>query len=251
MLEKIRLTNFKAFKDITFDIKPITIFVGQNNSGKSSFIASLRLLAQSSTSFDGAVPLLLNGPLGDFGTFKDIVNDNSTRKTISIELWFKSWGNEMKFIENFYKKGKIKGIKQTIKFKHKPILRQTVISDFDLEINDKSEITVAYNSKANKHYLKKYQNKTLDNYFQDDSSFEALFHHFHVMSLEPGDNFKNRTELNELRSLRHPIGLQDASISYWKNIEYIGPVRQSPKRSYIYSGERHGKVGKKEKMPQA
>ncbi len=42
MIEKIRLQNFKLHKDTTLEIKPITIFIGQNNSGKSSIFQALQ-----------------------------------------------------------------------------------------------------------------------------------------------------------------------------------------------------------------
>ncbi len=47
MLEKIRLQNFKLHKDTNLEIKPITIFIGQNNSGKSSIFQALQLIKQN------------------------------------------------------------------------------------------------------------------------------------------------------------------------------------------------------------
>ncbi|MDP3103402.1 MAG: AAA family ATPase, partial [Candidatus Methanoperedens sp.] len=47
MLEKIKLQNFKLHKDTTLEIKPITIFIGQNNSGKSSIFQALQLIKQN------------------------------------------------------------------------------------------------------------------------------------------------------------------------------------------------------------
>jgi AAA15 family ATPase/GTPase len=47
MLEKIKLQNFKLHKDTTLEIKPITLFIGQNNSGKSSIFQALQLIKQN------------------------------------------------------------------------------------------------------------------------------------------------------------------------------------------------------------
>lgn len=47
MLQKIRIQNFKLHKDTPLEIKPITLFIGQNNSGKSSIFQALQLIKQN------------------------------------------------------------------------------------------------------------------------------------------------------------------------------------------------------------
>lgn len=47
MLQKIKLQNFKLHKDTSLEIKPITLFIGQNNSGKSSIFQALQLIKQN------------------------------------------------------------------------------------------------------------------------------------------------------------------------------------------------------------
>lgn len=76
MLEKLQLTDCKAFHELVVNLRPLTVLLGPNNSGKSSIIAPIRLLAQTATSADPRVPLLLDGPLGDFGTYRDLVYGN-------------------------------------------------------------------------------------------------------------------------------------------------------------------------------
>ena len=48
MLLKFGLRNFKAFRDQSFDLAPITVFVGRNGAGKSSVLQALAFLKQSS-----------------------------------------------------------------------------------------------------------------------------------------------------------------------------------------------------------
>lgn len=48
MLEKLRIKNFKAHEDTDLDLRPITIFIGPNNSGKSSVLQFLLLLKSKS-----------------------------------------------------------------------------------------------------------------------------------------------------------------------------------------------------------
>jgi AAA15 family ATPase/GTPase len=44
MIKSIKLQNFKSHKDTELVLKPISIFIGNNNSGKSSTYQSLLLL---------------------------------------------------------------------------------------------------------------------------------------------------------------------------------------------------------------
>ena len=45
MLKRIRLENFRGFDDHTIDFGQITIAVGRNNAGKSTFVEALRLVS--------------------------------------------------------------------------------------------------------------------------------------------------------------------------------------------------------------
>lgn len=76
------IANFRRLKNIpSIPIKPITILVGKNSSGKSSYLRSLPLLNQSvSTETSGAI--LWWGDLVDFGSFKETFHYKSTEKEI-------------------------------------------------------------------------------------------------------------------------------------------------------------------------
>ncbi len=146
MLQKIKLQNFKLHKDTSLEFKPITLFIGQNNSGKSSIFQALQLIKQTlKTSSEGETGFIggksfLTPPkpqkstieyylypnqLIDIGTFEDIIRKNERFIGISIEGNFpakkqalkeKGIGNiqvsyEMKFRNNTlnYHSGGIKG----------------------------------------------------------------------------------------------------------------------------------------------
>ena len=87
MIDKIRLKNYKAFKDAEIEIKPITILVGPNNGGKSSFIQSI-LLIQQTLMGSGKEVLSLNGPLLNLGDFESIVNQNAKEKEMGFKFVF-------------------------------------------------------------------------------------------------------------------------------------------------------------------
>ena len=98
MISKIVLKNFKAFEEQAIDFRPITLFLGPNNSGKSSILAALRILVQTIESYDPQVPILLNGVMGDFGTYRDVVFDNNPRRHIHISVYFCTIRWSFKFI---------------------------------------------------------------------------------------------------------------------------------------------------------
>ncbi len=105
MLQKIKLQNFKLHKDTTLEIKPITLFIGQNNSGKSSIFQALQLIKQNlKTSrerlgFERYGNLLIPpkplkttvdyylypNRLIDIGTFEDVLRRNERFVGISLE----------------------------------------------------------------------------------------------------------------------------------------------------------------------
>ena len=69
-MDKIRLINFRNIKDSgEIELKPLTILVGKNGSGKSSFLRLFPLLQQSFLSAKKG-PLLWYRDKGvDFGDF--------------------------------------------------------------------------------------------------------------------------------------------------------------------------------------
>lgn len=78
MFTRLRITNFKAWQD-TGDIalRPVTMLLGTNSSGKSSLIQSLLLLKQTVQSPDRTIHLNLGGDevndLFNFGDFTSVL----------------------------------------------------------------------------------------------------------------------------------------------------------------------------------
>jgi AAA15 family ATPase/GTPase len=86
MFTYLGLKNFRAFESLDLELAPITILVGPNNSGKSSIISAMRILTQTVRNEDYRIPLVLNGPLGQFGTYKDLVFENVKERSIGIAI---------------------------------------------------------------------------------------------------------------------------------------------------------------------
>lgn len=76
MVKQLRVKNFRSIEDSgLIDIKPITVFLGKNSCGKSSFIRILPLLKQSLEK-EKHEPLLWYGDYIDFGGFSEIMPKN-------------------------------------------------------------------------------------------------------------------------------------------------------------------------------
>jgi predicted ATPase len=87
-MDRIRLQHYRCLEDTGYlSVKPITILVGANSSGKSSFLKYFALLKQSVSSFVQGV-FLWNGPLVDFRDFDNTVS--SGQKTIEVEFTINS-----------------------------------------------------------------------------------------------------------------------------------------------------------------
>lgn len=82
--------NLRALSDTgVVDLKPITILVGKNSAGKSTFARVLPLLKQSAERRKKA-PLLWYGRLVDFGSFAEAVSSLSEEREIELLLRFSS-----------------------------------------------------------------------------------------------------------------------------------------------------------------
>lgn len=85
-MDSIRLRNYRCFDDTSYvDIKPITMLLGANSSGKSSFLKFLPLLKQS-VGVGTKGSFLWNSDNVDFNNFQNTVKDGSDEMVISMQI---------------------------------------------------------------------------------------------------------------------------------------------------------------------
>jgi len=86
MITSWKAFNFKSIRDETeLALGPLTIFAGANSSGKSTFIQSVLLIAQTLANRVGSRSVVLNGALTSLGQFDDLKSINSQGDQIAIE----------------------------------------------------------------------------------------------------------------------------------------------------------------------
>src|SRR5699024_5767620 len=85
MITQWKVSNFKSIREETeLDLGSLTIFAGANSSGKSTFIQSMLLVAQTLLHKVGSRSVVLNGAYASLGQFDDIKSNNSTSDQIAI-----------------------------------------------------------------------------------------------------------------------------------------------------------------------
>lgn len=89
MLSGLRLRGMRSLRDTgRLEFRPITLLLGQNSSGKSTFLRSLPMLRQSINTRTNA-PVLWYGDLVDFGSFTEVLSSFAEDKSINIDFYFK------------------------------------------------------------------------------------------------------------------------------------------------------------------
>lgn len=89
MISKFSGRNYKAFESFDLDLRPITILLGANSSGKSALINSLLMLSQSAESFAiSESPLRMNGNKTGMGETLNIIRDKDPLNKLSFTFEF-------------------------------------------------------------------------------------------------------------------------------------------------------------------
>ena len=85
-MDNIRIKNYRCFDDTgAISIKPITVLVGANSSGKSSFLKFFGLMKQSVSEFIRGF-FLWSGPLIDFKDYNNVVKDNGRMIELDFDI---------------------------------------------------------------------------------------------------------------------------------------------------------------------
>lgn len=222
MFTQLRLVNFKAWKDTgPISLKPVTMLLGTNSSGKSTLIQSLLLLKQTVQSPDRTVHLNLGGDeindLFNFGGFEDVLNQ-ATESPRQFSIGF-----------NFLREGDAR----------------VSTGQFDCTYGQTSSGSVA---------IQTLDLRTSDRRFRairrDKGAFSV------VVDEEALPRFKGRNFAPE-RSIAFSADaiaalnqdgpkVEDLSLAIRRELEavsYLGPLRRKPERDYPWNKTKPGDVG--------
>lgn len=90
-MEKIRIKNLRSLRDTgNIELKPLTVVVGKNSSGKSTILRTFPLFKQTLET-KVADPILWYGRYVDFGDYKQSRNRHAEQELIEFEFEFETF----------------------------------------------------------------------------------------------------------------------------------------------------------------
>lgn len=228
MINGLTLKNFRAFKDQSFQFSKLNIFIGKNNSGKSSALSALNVIAQTIREQDlDGTPLILNGPYDKLGTYIDVVNGNHPRRKIGIDLSYDKY------------------IVRT-EYKYRTQRRQIELSAFELLHKGESSVKFVQRKDA---YSTIILGDSYEKLFPGVPKRKPRFRNFwpvRMASLRPTDvSIENaRGATAQLRRAEHDLFNARLRLEeYFNNFDSLSPFRDQPQRTYLYSGETAREIG--------
>lgn len=222
MFTRLKLNNFKAWIDSgEIDLKPVTMLLGTNSSGKSTIIQSLLLLKQTAMSPDRTIHLNLGGDevndLFNFGDFDDVLSQHAeTSRDFAFDISLKR------------KDGKVsKSINLQCTYQ-KTSTGSVAVKQMEISTGSQRFRAIRRNKGAYSIFVRaepqpRGKSRSLAPERSISFSAEAL-----SMLEKDGDL------------------LQDISLDIRRELEdisYLGPLRRKPERDYSWNKSRPGDIG--------
>lgn len=244
-MKSFQLHNIKSYLDSNkVEIKPITIFIGKNSSGKSSLIRFPMVLKQ--TLEESISPLLFYGKYIDYGNYEDIVFNHNEKENVSFSITLdsielKNLVNQMYFFEKNefaeftdyigYKKNDESEFTLTVEIGRQ--IRDSIfageleIKKYSIEFYNDIIFSVENNEGKYDIYIKGKHQKNKSGAF-NGLSFKFLTKN----KLKNDENELETKEVDFISRLLRSIEINLLSTA--SNISYIGPFRRTPDRNYRY-----------------
>ena len=236
MLKRLHFTNFKSWEEVDMPCRPLTGIFGTNSSGKSSLLQFLLLLKQTRNEADRALSLSLRDDLVDLGVFKDVIHKHDLERIITFDLEF-ALSEDLELWDS-YDNYRI--------FAEGRDFRLTAEVEAD---ENKAPLArrLAYEVDGMRFCLQRKRGSK--------TKFDLQAH--------PKSKFEFRRNQGRAWELPGPVksyAFPDQVLSYYQNAEflpmltsiyekvldeifYLGPLREFPKRDYLWSGSRPSDVG--------
>ena len=228
MITKFGCKNIKAIKDFdAIEIKPITIIMGENSSGKSSILQALSLLNVTKTYGNSIQRIKYNNPFSQFG-------DNNSFKDIGDEVIFSFEITEQKtkltltYIDD--KTDSEYGILERIDIDNKDMklyLKLEDIESLEYKLNIETIINKK-NIKPSIQYFNIYTNlQIITKLSISTHSKVKAVDNLHIYLDEAQETLKSilkplDTLLDNLSSIRHIGMIKEKKETYDYGLDYIG-----------------------------
>ncbi|MGC1119884.1 MAG: DUF3696 domain-containing protein [Candidatus Methanofastidiosia archaeon] len=286
MLTAFSVRNFKCIRDSgKIEVKPLTIFIGPNSSGKSSILQFLLVLKQTVEAIDSESPFSTYKREGyvDVGSYEDYIFKNEKDSPLSFKLYFEGkatietetiirYKKDEVYVDSF----KVDLDGKTIKINSNGEVEQNLIDESLLSGIPK------ISSQGNTERLMSEILGMLPSSFGKEQLFRRvkfyyIFPRFHYIpflsnlyyrkflkkkgsevheSLSAGYNTETKDEEEKILEYLANIEIFSKSVedleffphdlsTTFENLFYVGPLREHPQRYYFISGEKPIHVGTK------
>lgn len=250
---EVRWQGFRGFRDTGLvELHPVTILLGANNTGKTSFLAPLLALKQTLNSKDFAQAIKVKGELIDVGHYREFSHNHECEDVVLTLVFHSHTDDKSKRAQIGRQPGAVDltfshdSNGQEIRLKRfqvrdligRPILRRTLRKNgYTLEYLDSRQPRSV--SKATRKAIR----SAKPNHFLFDTSpvFRAMVGAGEGAKEAPQADFNVRSE-----AMRYMVIVQEVAGSVrglLDGISYIGPLRRAPRRSYELMGEMPRHVG--------
>lgn len=252
---EVRWKNFKSFTDTKWiKIKPLTIVLGSNNSGKTNFLAPFLLMNQTLMSKDPNSPLIIKGSSYDGGNIKELVSDYDLSKNIFFGFRYHLHETDEKIEKvGSYLPGAVEVTFGVNNKKDREIIvkKETVSDIFRRNLFSISRIGKKYKltEKGFKSLSRMYEHET--DSIANSSPLNFLFEPNSLLSDVRERNSEITTRKKKKISVAFSDLLDATSFNfstvrqYLGELSYIGPIRDNPHRIYEISNENYYTVGSK------
>lgn len=234
-ISKLKIQNFKGIEGFTeFDIKPITLFIGPNSSGKSSCIHALASLAQTSKLPSSGRPLVLDDEyaLVHLGRFIEVIHSKSYNdaigigfESINIRHSIRSVSSNNKRFEKtdvFSANFSFKSTKRTQDIYLDELSYETPIGKLNFNRNKLATYTVDFDGKS----------------YPGSATYESGLNAQLTFPIET-----KQTRDLAIEGFLYNESCKQIVASELSSVLYLGPFRQSPLRRYPTRGSSPTEVG--------
>ena len=239
MLKRLKIGNFKAWREADLTLGKVTGLFGTNSAGKSSLLHFLLLLKQTRNATDRGLVLDFGGPadLVSLGTFTDVVHGHDEEARIRWRLdWTLPETLKIQDPMNPRKRPLFKGA--SLKMRCEVGLRKARLWPYRL----------AYRFDGVRFKLQPKSDST--DHFElatDSEKFRFRRIQGRVWPLPPP--VKTYLFPNQTRSFyQNSDFLGDFELAYEKlmdSLHYLGPLREYPRREYHWAGASPSDVGQR------
>jgi hypothetical protein len=260
-----RWQEFRSFFDTDWvEIRPITIFIGANNSGKTSLVLPLLLLKQTLLSSDESICLKTSGPIVNAGQYRDIVFQHNSKRQIRFHFAFQ-WRPLTPKRQKLLKSRLGRPGKVSFTFVQGKNSREIKLSNVEVR-NEADQLIFARSLLASSQYSLKVATQISEGFkkvIRASKPEHFLFSPIDEM-LEYETNFykKRRGKRLKVGRFEGPTGpnrdyigalivAAGAITEFLQSLSYLGPLREHPKRLFQSTDEIPESVGTRgENTPQ-